>query len=204
MERTTCLPLESGDRLTRDEFERRYTTRPDIKKAELVEGVAYVASPVKVGQHGRPHAFMVFWLAGYVAKHPECDMADNSTVRLDADNELQPDAMLFRKQTQGGQSVIDDDDYLQGAPELAVEIAASSASYDLGPKKEAYRRNGVREYVVWQILEERIDWFRLDRGAYAPLPSTNGVIESREFPGLRLNVPAMLAGDLAAVQAALA
>ncbi len=204
MERTTCLPLESGDRLTRDEFERRYTTRPDIKKAELVEGVAYVASPVRIPEHAEPHACTVFWLGAYVAKHPECRFADNGTVRLDPDNELQPDVMLFRRQAAGGQSTVDDDGYLQGAPELVVEIAASSASYDLGPKKEAYRRNGVREYVVWQILEERIDWFRLDGGAYAPIPSTNGVIESREFPGLRLNVPAMLAGDLAAVQAALA
>ena len=32
-------PLESGDHLTRHEFERRYQARPDIKKAELIEGV---------------------------------------------------------------------------------------------------------------------------------------------------------------------
>lgn len=86
---------------------------------------------------------------------------------------------------------------------MAAEVSASSASYDLGPKKEAYRRTGVREYIVWQILEERIDWFRLVDGAYEPVAPADGVIESSEFPGLRLNVAAMLAGDLAAVQAAL-
>ncbi len=201
---TTRLPLESGDRLTRDEFERRYETRPDIKKAELVEGVVYVASPVRIPQHAEPHGQMVFWIGAYIAKHPECCFADNGTVRLDEQNEPQPDVMLFRRQERGGQSALDDDGYLEGAPELVAEVSASSASYDLGPKMEAYRRNGVREYVVWQILEERIDWFRLTQGKYEPVTPKDGVIESSEFPGLRLNVGTMLSGDLAAVQAALA
>ena len=195
----SCLPLESGDRLTRDEFERRYETRPEIKKAELVEGVVYVASPVRIPQHAEPHGDMVFWLKAYQALHRECRVADNGTVRLDEQNEPQPDVMMFRD----APGRVDDDDFLAGAPELVVEISASSASYDLGPKMEAYRRNGVREYVVWQILEERIDWFRLADGSYQPVAPAGGIIESAEFPGLRLNVPAMLLGDLRAVQAAL-
>ncbi len=197
------LPLESGDRLSREEFERRYRTRPDIKKAELIEGVVYVASPVRIAQHGRPHSFMNFWLAAYVANHPECDIADNGTVRLDGVNESQPDVMLFRKGGNDAHARIDTDDYLAGAPELIVEIAASSASYDLGAKKEAYRRNGVQEYIVWQILEGRIDWFRLSNGSYETVsPNASGIVESAVFPGLRLNVPAMLGGDLTKVHAA--
>jgi Uma2 family endonuclease len=195
----TCTPLESGDRLARDEFEQRYSERPDIKKAELVEGVVYVASPVRIPQHAEPHGDMVFWLNAYKSRHPDCRVADNGTVRLDEQNEPQPDVLMFHT----GPGRVDEDGYLAGAPELVVEIAASSASYDLGPKMEAYRRNGVREYIVWQILEERIDWFRLIDGEYAAVAPTEGVIESSEFPGLRLNVAAMLAGDLAAVQAAL-
>ncbi|MGE0599404.1 MAG: Uma2 family endonuclease [Dehalococcoidia bacterium] len=195
----TCTPLESGDRLNRAEFERRCSERPDIKKAELVEGVVYVASPVRIPEHAEPHGFMVFWLNAYRARHPEYRVADNGTVRLDDQNEPQPDVMMFRT----GPGRIDSDGYLAGAPELAVEIAASSASYDLGPKMEAYRRNGVREYVVWQILEHRIDWFRLVDDSFVAVHPAGGNIESAEFPGLRLNVDAMLAGDLAAVQAAL-
>ena len=198
------LPLESGDRLTRDEFERRYCTRPDIKKAELIEGVVYVASPVRIPQHAEPHGYMVFWLNAYRVNHPDCRVADNGTIRLDPDNEPQPDVMLFRAPDNGGQARIDEDGYLVGAPELVVEISASSASYDLGAKKEAYRRNGVQEYIVWQILELRIDWFRLANGAYQSVAANQaGVIESEVFPGLRLNVSAMLEGDLAAVQSAL-
>jgi len=195
------IPLESGDRLTRAEFERRYSARPDIKKAELIEGVVYVASPVRIEEHAQPHADMIFWLGAYRMKHPDCWVADNGTVRLDADNEPQPDAMLFR----AGKSRIDSDGYLDGAPELVVEIAASSASYDLGAKMKVYRRNGVQEYVVWQILEGRIDWFRLVEGVYQPIaPNQDGIVQSVVFPGLRLNVAAMLSGDLQAVMAALA
>lgn len=46
-------PLESGDRLTRAEFERRYEAAPEHFKAELIEGVVYVASPVRIF-HGNP------------------------------------------------------------------------------------------------------------------------------------------------------
>ena len=47
-------PLENGDRLTRDEFERRYEAMPHLKKAELIEGVVYVPSPVRYRHHGAP------------------------------------------------------------------------------------------------------------------------------------------------------
>ncbi len=198
--RLTCLPLESGDRLTRVEFERRYATRPDIKKAELVEGVVYVASPVRTEEHGTPHFNATTWLGVYVARTPGIIPASDATVRLDNDNEFQPDIYLAWDHEHGGAATLDDDGYLTGAPDLVVEIAASSASYDLGQKMNVYRRNGVREYVVWQILEERIDWFELSEGTYAPIaPDGEGVVGSRVFPGLRLNVPAMLRGDLAAV-----
>jgi Uma2 family endonuclease len=199
----TAFPvLESGDHLTRDEFHRRYCARPDIKKAELVEGVVYVATPVRIGPHARPHARVLAWLGAYQAKTPGVDLADNATVRLDARNEVQPDACLWRDEPDGPH--VGPDEYLEGAPQLVVEIAASSASYDLHEKKEAYRRNGVREYLVWRVLDGAIDWFRLQEGAYVPVaPDERGVIESAVFPGLRLDVPKMLAGDLAGVLAEL-
>lgn len=202
--RKGALPLESGDRLTRAEFERRYACHPEIRRAELIEGVVYVASPVKIEQHGKPHGSIMAWLVTYGSRHAGVTWADNATVRLDADNEPQPDALLMWDAGHGGQARIDDDDYVVGPPELAVEVAASSAAYDLHDKMRAYRRSGVREYIVWQVLEERIDWFRLIDGVYAAVaPDRNGVIESTCFPGLRLNVPAMLKGDMRAVLAEL-
>lgn len=198
------VPLESGDRLTRAEFHRRYCARPDIKKAELVEGVVYVASPTRFGMHGEQHGAMTGLFYAYVARTPGVRLANNATVFLDADNEFQPDVCLFRDPPPPGGARITDDDYIEGAPQLVAEIAASSASYDLHDKLRAYRRAGVEEYVVWQVLENRITWFRLREGEYIPVePDANGIIESAAFPGLRLDVKAMLAGDGAAVLAAL-
>jgi hypothetical protein len=93
--------LESGDRLSRTEFERRYAQAPHLK-AELIEGVVYVASPVRAKQHGRPHAFIIGWLTTYVAATPGVDIEDNAAVRLDLDNEPQPDALLRIEPEAGG------------------------------------------------------------------------------------------------------
>lgn len=197
-------PLESGDRLTREQFEHRYHLMPENIKAELIEGVVYVASPVRAKSHGRPHAQIIGWLSVYSAATPKVDVQDNATVRLDTDNEPQPDALLRIEPEAGGNSRISDDDYIEGAPELIVEVAASSASYDLNDKLNAYRRNQVQEYIVWQIYENRLDWFRLQQGRYVLLePDGDGIIQSQIFPGLWLSVNALRQGDLAGVLAVL-
>ncbi len=193
-------PLENGDRLTQYEFERRYQAMIQIKKAELIEGVVYVASPVRATKHGRPHANIIGWLIAYKAATLEVDVQDNATVRLDADNEPQPDALLRIEPEVGGNSRISEDDYIEGSPELIVEIAASSASYDLNDKLNAYRRNGVKEYIVWQMYENRLDWFILKEGRYIPLEADEtGIIRSEVFPGLWLAVDTLREGNLAEV-----
>lgn len=53
---------------------------------------------------------------------------------------------------------------MEGAPELVAEIAASSAAIDLGDKKRAYRRNGIQERIVWQVFDQKVDWFSLEEG----------------------------------------
>jgi Uma2 family endonuclease len=194
-------PLESGDRLTRAEFHHRYEARPDIKRAELVEGVVYVGSPVS-SAHGEPHSHVLFWFGAFKSRHPGVRMLDNTTVILDDDNEVQPDAFLWRDEPGGPQFT--EEGYLQGSPQLIVEIAVSSASYDLHDKMRAYRRNRVREYIVWRVLDGAIDWFRWEDGEYRKVePDERGLIESTVFPGLRLDVAKMLAGDLTGIMAAL-
>ena len=119
---TQILPLENGDRLTRLEFERRYTAMPKLKKAELIEGIVYMGSPVRAKSHGQPHAAIMAMLSAYWIATPGVSLLDNATVRLDLDNEPQPDALL--RIESGGRSIVSDDDYVEGAPELIVEIAA--------------------------------------------------------------------------------
>lgn len=197
-------PLESGDRLTRREFERRYDAMPHVKKAELIEGVVYMPSPVRCKSHGKPHGRIISWAGAYCAATPGADFADNATLRLDPDNEPQPDAILWIDTAAGGRSHISDDDYLEGAPELVFEVAASSASYDLHDKLKVYRRNGVQEYVVWRVYDRQVDWFKLEAEKYTPLrPDGDGLIRSQIFPGLWLSVPALLNDDLARVLAEL-
>jgi Uma2 family endonuclease len=197
-----AVVLESGDHLTREEFHRRYCARPDLKKAELIEGVVYVASPVRHTLHGKPHGMVVMWLGTYQLGVPGLEMGDNETVYLDDDNEPQPDVALWREEPGGAH--LDEEGYVVGAPQLVVEVAASSASIDLHAKLRAYERNGVLEYIVWRTLDEAIDWFRLQDGGFIPVqPDERGIIESTSFPGLRLNIPKMLAGDLRGVLAEL-
>lgn len=198
------LPLENGDRLTRHEFERRYEAMPYLKKAELIEGVVYVASPLRFEPHAEPHGQIITWLGVYHAATLGVRLGDNATVRLDMDNEPKPDGLMRLNESIGGQSRLSNDGYVEGAPELIIEVAASSASYDLHDKLRVYRRNGVQEYLVWQIYEQRLDWFRLREGEYVPLqPDSAGVVRSEVFPGLWLAVSALLAGNLAEVLAVL-
>ncbi|MGH2371505.1 MAG: Uma2 family endonuclease [Chloroflexota bacterium] len=178
---SSLVPLESGDRLTRAEFHRRYCARPDIAKAELVQGVVYVASPTRFSRHARPHRPAIAWLDAHATRTPGVELGIEATIFLGTNSEVRPDICLFRT-LPSSRVQITDDDYLEGAPDLVFEIAASSASYDLHDKLEAYRRAGVPEYAVWRVLDRAINWFRLREGAY-----------------LRLDVPAMLAEDRAAV-----
>jgi Uma2 family endonuclease len=195
-------PLEPGDRLTRAEFERRYEAMPQLAKAELIEGFVHMPSPVRFRHHGQPHARLVGWLVQYESGTPGVATGDNSTTRLDLDNEPQPDIILLIDPERGGQARISEDDYVEEAPELVVEVASSSASFDLSTKLHVYRRNGVREYIVWRVLDEAIDWFVLRAGEYERLElDEQGWLRSEVFPGLWLDVGALLQGDVARVLA---
>ena len=196
--------LENGDRLSRPVLERRYQSMPEVKKAELIEGIVYMPSPARLKQHSSPHARLAGWLVTYEAATPGVLVGDNATVRLDLDNEPQPDLLLLRLPEHGGQARFSEDDYVEGPPELVVEIVASSRAYDLHQKKDAYRRNGVREYLAWITEEARVVWWELRDGAFVELaPDADGLLKSAVFPGLWLDAAALLRGDLRAVLDAL-
>lgn len=190
-------PLHNGDHLTLAEFQRRYAAQTQLKKAELIEGVVYVPSPVHLDTHARPHSRIMGLLFNYMAATPGTDTADNASVRLDTENEVQPDAVLRIREEYGGQSRQSEDDYLIGAPELVVEIAASSAAYDLHEKLRVYRRTGVQEYVILLTLEQETLWYRLNEGRYdAIVPDDDGIHRSAVFPGLHFHSAKFWADDL--------
>jgi Uma2 family endonuclease len=200
----TIPPLENGDRLNRYEFERRYNVMLNLRKAELIEGIVYMPAALRFKSHGQPHGWMIGWLVTYEATTPGVAVGDAPTVRLDIDNEPQPDVVLLINAEAGGQARLSEDDYIEGAPELVVEIAASSVAIDLHAKKQAYRRNGVKEYIVWQVLDQKVSWFYLEQGEYLDLPvDADGIIRSLVFPGLWLAVSELLAGNMQGVLAVL-
>jgi Uma2 family endonuclease len=194
--REAVPPLENGDRLTREEFERRYEAMPHLKKAELLKGVVYMPSPVNLARHGEPQLRLVTWLGLYQLATPGVRGGDNSTVRMGPESEPQPDGLLLIPRELGGQAMVDANGYVVGAPDLAAEVASSSVSYDLHVKLEVYREHGVREYVAWRVGDRAVDWLVLRGDRYEPLaPGPDGILRSEVFPGLWLDPQALVSGD---------
>jgi Uma2 family endonuclease len=185
-------PLENGDHLTRDEFERRYDATPGLKKAELIEGKVYMAPPVSPNEHGVPHFRLVTLLGLYSTATPGVGGADNTTVQLSLENMPQPDCYLLIEPSHGGQTKMNAGKYISGAPELIVEIAASSASFDLHEKLLVYQSHGAREYIVWRTRDREFDHFVLRQNEYHRVPSVGGIIRSEVFPGLWIDTAALL------------
>jgi Uma2 family endonuclease len=193
--------LESGQQLSATEFMRRYEATPDLENVELIEGVVHVASPVSAKFHGKPHSTLVAWIVCYVARTPPgTGRADNSTAILEVENVPQPDCMLYLLPRQGGRSHINEGGYVVGAPELVVEVSASTVAIDRNNKLPAYERNGIREYIIYRVLDSLVDWYVLRNGSYEKLtPSADGTLRSPTFPGLWLDPDALFRDDLASL-----
>lgn len=189
--------LETGDSLTREEFHRRYAQMPEVKKAELIQGIVFMGSPVSAARHGSPHALLIYWQMSYRASTPYANLADNSTVKFDDENELQPDVFLRIEKKAGGQSSEDEDGYIVGAPELVAEVSGSTVSIDRNLKKETYCQHGVREYLIWRVKDKALDWFALENEQFvARTPDDQGLFKSEVFPGLWLDPQALLKDDM--------
>jgi len=170
---------------------------PEVNKAELIEGVVYMPSPVCHADHGAPHFDLITIAGVYRAWTPGVDGGDNSTIRLDLGNVPQPDVFLRLLAEYGGQSRITHDGYVESAPEWVGEVSASSASYDLHAKLAAYQRNNVREYVVVRAPDKELDWFLLRGGHYDRMsPTAEGGYQSKAFPGLWIDAAALFRRDM--------
>jgi hypothetical protein len=150
---------------------------------------------VSFEEHGEQDARLMTVLGLYCLLTPGVRAGHNATVRLDMGNEPQPDALLLVDPDHGGQVTITDG-YITGGPELAAEVAASSVSIDRNAKFRAYRRNGVREYILWRVEDGEIDWFVLRGSEYEPLSAgPDGILRSEVFPGLWIDPRALIAGE---------
>jgi len=193
--------LLPGQRLTLDEFLRRWEAMPELKRAELIDGIVYMPSPV-----GRSHSShelkMAMWIGAYESATPGTEGASNPTVLL-LGNAPQPDVFLRILAEYGGQSRTEGE-LAAGPPELAVEVCATSKAYDLGPKLKLYERAGVREHLTLILKPAQVIWRELVDGKYVLFEADpDGILRSRVFPGLWLDSAAAIAGDGARVLAVL-
>jgi Uma2 family endonuclease len=195
-------PLVNGDHLDQKTFHERYEAMPEVR-AELIGGVVFMSSPQKL-RHGYHHLKLASLVDTYVDETPGTDGCVNSTSILGPDAEPQPDACLFVLPEHGGQTAVDDDDYMIGAPEWVGEISDSTESIDLNRKKLDYEKAGVREYMVAAVRTKQLFWFIRRRGKFKPLPqAADGIIRSEVLPGFWLNAAAFLNRDSKRLLAAL-
>src|SRR5579884_1465448 len=129
------LAFEPGDRMTRDEFLKLWEQMPDLKFAELIDGVVYMPSPVSFDHSVLDGDFQLL-LRFYALHTPGCQCVPNATWMM-LDSAPQPDIALRILSEYGGRTSVSGK-YIAGPPELAVEISKSSRSYDLGPKLALY------------------------------------------------------------------
>ena len=194
-------PLAAGDKLTREQFLERWEAHPEIKKAELIGGIVYMASPVSI-EHGDSESDVGGWLWFYKTATPGTATGHNTTTFL-PDETPQPDLNLRILPEYGGKSWVEDK-YLAGIPEFLAEICRSSAPYDLRLKLELYQSAGIPEYLAILLDKQEIRWHVLKDGRYQLLaPDADGIHRSRVFPGLWLDGKAFLAGNMQQVLAKL-
>ena len=217
--RPAAVPrLHDGDRLDADEFLRRYAAEKRACAAELIGGVVritrtrvvrdgqeMIVPPIDALGHSEPHADLITWLRVYAAHTPHTGAGGPATTVLPSSaTAVEPDAGLRILPEAGGRASIGADGFIHGSPELLLEISHTSTARDLGEKRVAFEAAGVKEYIVWRTRDAALDWFVLKRKRYVPLvPHTDGSLRSAVFPGLWLDVPALIAGDMARVLALL-
>lgn len=191
--KTPLAELHSGDKMTREEFHRAYEEMPEDFRAELIGGIVYVASPLKL-PHGKFHLTLGSLFCAYETATSGTIAADNVSVFLSEEDEVQPDLVLFLRNEVGGQAIETADEYVKGAPELVAEIANSSRAIDLHRKKQSYEMAGVREYIVLSLKPLQLHWFDLNTGDRMKADE-RGIIRSKIFPGLWIHDEALLKRD---------
>lgn len=191
--KSCAQPLVNGERMKQPEFHRRYEACPDNEKWELIGGIVYMASPLSLTHYDYDDE-IGYVLGTYRRATPGTQVTHNATAIIDEESEPQPDLGLRVLPEYGGQSRTTLDDYLQGAPELLVEIAHSRRDIAMHAKRDDYQRIGVLEYLVVCWEEQEVHWSHFPSGGMVR-PNRQGVSRSRVFPGLWIDVAALLRLD---------
>jgi len=187
------MVLAPGDRMELKEFLERWDQLPELKFAELIDGVVYMPSAVSL-PHGDFDRLAGSVFGYYRLRSGICSGSTNATWLM-RESAPQPDLALYLQPEYGGQTKIGPRKLGSGIPELTVEVCISSRSYDLGPKLALNERVGVPEYLAILTEEKRFEWRTLVQDSYQFLQPDNGVFRSRILPGLWIDEPAFWRAD---------
>jgi Uma2 family endonuclease len=191
--------LANGDRMKQAEFHRLYELYDEDTKIELVGGIVYMSSPLS-RSHSDCAGRLGYAFERYAEDTPGVEVLHNATTILGEESEPQPDLGLRVLPEFGGRSW-DEGIYVGGAAELFAEIAYSSRALDLHAKLRDYRAAGVLEYLVVLIEDQEVRWFHFPSDSEIR-PNRQGIAKSRVFPGLWIDVPALLRLDSRALRKA--
>lgn len=188
--------LHDGDRLTMEEFERRWDAMPNLKHAELIEGQVYMnAAALRWDWHSEPHGLLVSVMTHYARVTDGVLFGSDPSVRMNPSSMPQPDAVLRVSEKIGGLSQIQKG-YVVGRPEFVIEVSGSTDRHDLGAKKTLYLNTGVPEYLNWSVPDEQIVLFRLQSSSYEKVAEDHtGILKSLILPGLWFDPAALIRGD---------
>jgi Uma2 family endonuclease len=152
--RATIMPW------TVDQYHRAIAARllPDDATVELLDGFIVRKDRARAGDDpmtiGDRHRIAVLRLAQSAPRFEPlgCFLQTQQPVSLPPTSEPEPDAAVVRGQI---------DDYLEHPPAAAdlhaiIEVADSSLAVDLGPKLRAYAAAGVVQYVVVDLVADRV------------------------------------------------
>jgi Uma2 family endonuclease len=186
--------LVEGQHLDQPTFHSLYEATPPGTRAELINGVVHMPSPVG-SAHSVAQVPVIVWLDYYAEKTLGVQVMDNATTILGWKSEPQPDGLLRILPDSGGRTWLERG-FVHGAPELVVEVSKATRFVDLGPKKADYEQAGVLEYFVHAIDPDEIFWFGQDEGILVKRAlDDDGLYRSTAFPGLWLDPQALLKGD---------
>ena len=174
----------------------------DGQKADLIDGVIYVASPENI----RANALFV-WIISLLSSFVEQRNAgrvfgSRVALRLDRKNAPEPDVFFIKK---ARQHVIKRA-HIAGPADLAMEIVSpESVERDYKKKRRQYQRFGITEYWIIDERKQRVLLLRLDRnGKYVRIPPKKGILHSEVLPGFWLRPEWLWQDPLPSVMSALA
>ena len=148
-------PLGAGDRLTARGIQRRYEAMPHLKKAELIEGVVYMPSPVRC-EVPRRAAFDSQWLALHLpARTPGSGERRQLPVPVRPDQRAAARLRPVHRRPSTGAAVRNRRGWLhQPCPGTRRRSRRQQCQLRSSDKLAVYRRNMVSgEYIVWRVFD---------------------------------------------------